>query len=306
MTPDFQAMATFVEVVERGGFTAAARTLGIAKSMASRRVAQLESALGTRLLNRTTRGMALTEPGREFFARAQAALKSLHEACEQAAGRGGEVSGSLRITAPAALASALVVPVVSRLMAEHPRLGFEVLLEERRLDLLREGIDLAVRTGPLADSTLMARPLADIAGLAVASPAYLAAHGRPDSIEALAGHVLLDHAELVMGIGAWRFDTPQGLRVPGGERRLRINSFEALRDLAIDGHGIAPLPPFVATPAVQAGALQVVLPQYRLAAHRLYAVFPPARPLAAKLRVLIDALVQHAGGSAAAWRGEPA
>ncbi len=300
MNQNLDALTTFVEVVERGSFTAAAKRLGISKSIASRRILQLELALKTTLLNRTTRGLAPTEAGKAFALRCRDLLKQLEEACDAASGRSDEVSGLIRLTAPASFEQALVVPVLAGLMAKHPGLSFQVALDERRLPLLDEGFDLAIRAGPLADSTLMARKLTDMGGLVVASPSYLARRGTPQVPADLAAHVCLEHSEMLARV-LWRFENDSTDHTLRFERRLQINSLNALCGLAIAGAGIAAVPPFLAQPAIERGALKVLLPTYQLQRHAVSAVFPPAKRMATKLRVVLDAMVDYAKRPVAQW-----
>jgi DNA-binding transcriptional LysR family regulator len=304
MPPNLEVLSTFVEVVDRGGFTAAARRLGISKSIASRRVMALESQLQVRLLQRTTRGLAVTEAGQAFVERCRAVLADLREACEQVSDTQGRISGLLRITAPASFAHALVTPVVAALADAHPLLDFDIVLDERRLPLVEEGFDVAIRAGTLADSTLMARPLGMLGGAVVASPAYLARHGRPSQPAHLAQHVCLDHSELSPH-GLWRFATPAGEMPARLGRRLRVNGFDALCDLARRGVGVGALPSFTVSAWIERGELEWLMPAHPLVEHPVWAVFPRAGRLAPKHRVLLDALLAYASRPTADW-GEPA
>ena len=239
MTPDLDALATFVEVIERGSYTAAARRLGISKSIASRRITRLEADLKARLLDRTTRVVAPTEAGRAFHERCRALLRELGEACEQAATARGTVAGLLRVTAPTSFAHTLVMPAVAELARLHPQLELQVHLDERQIDLLHEGFDLAVRAGPLKDSGFAQRLLCRLDGVVVASPAYLKRHGEPRTPADLVRHIGLDHTEM-QPQRLWRFG-PTGAGTSFA-RRVLVNGFDALHDLACAGVGIAALP----------------------------------------------------------------
>jgi DNA-binding transcriptional LysR family regulator len=302
MSHDLDGLQTFVEVIERGGFTAAAKRLGVSKSIASRRVARLEAALGSRLLNRTTRGMALTDVGQAFFERCRTVLAELEAACEDATGQGSEISGLLRISAPTVLARPLIAPVVAELMARHTRLRFDIALDERIVDLVGSGFDLAVRTGSLPDSRFIARPLARLHGQVVASPDYLRRHGTPETPAALAGHVCLEHSELGPA-GQWRFEGPGGEVVATIGQQLRVNSFETLEALALAGTGLTVLPTFLGTQALADGRLQRVLTGHAVVGRELHALAPPTRRLSPKVRLLMDTLVAHAARPAEAWGG---
>lgn len=298
MIRDLDGMQTFVEVVERGGFTAAAKRLGISKSIASRRVTKLETALGSRLLNRTTRGMALTDIGQAFFERCRTLLSELEAACEDATGQGSEVSGLLRIAAPTVLGRPLIAPVVARLMRTHPRLRFDIALDERIVDLVGSGFDLAVRSGALPDSRLIARRLAWLRGHIVASPDYLRRHGCPQQPGDLAVHVCMEHSELGPP-GHWRFEA-DGFTVPIAQR-LRVNSFDTLFELALSGAGMAILPTFVGVAELATGRLLRVLPEHEILGRELHAVSPPARRLSPKVKLLLDSLVAYAARPAEQW-----
>lgn len=299
MVRDLEALATFVEVVDRGGFSAAARRLGISKSVASRRVQRLESGLQVALLHRTTRGLTPTEAGRAFHERCRALLDGLDEACEAASGGAASVSGVVRLTASPAFACALVTPVIAALARAHPALAFDVLLDDRRFAATGEGVDLALRSGALEDSTLVARQLALVDGVVVASPAYLAAHPAPRAPADLAQHVCLDHGELSPH-GLWRFHGEPPVRI---ERRIRVNAFDALCDLAVRGAGLAALPSFTAAGPIASGTLVPVMPQHRLVEHPLAVLFPRSHRLAPKVRLVVEALVAYAQGTPVAQWG---
>lgn len=298
MLHDLDSMQTFVEVIERGGFTAAAKRLGVSKSIASRRVTKLEAALGSRLLNRTTRGMALTDIGQAFFDRCRTLLAELEAACEDATGQGSEISGLLRIAAPTVLARPLIAPVVAQLMRNHPRLRFDIALDERIVDLVSSGFDLAVRSGALPDSRLIGRRLTWLGGHIVASPAYLERHGTPEQPADLATHVCMEHSELGPP-GHWRF-VKGALTVPIAQR-LRVNSFDTLYELALAGAGLAILPSFLGTRELAAGTLRQVLAGHELLGREIHAVSPPTRRLSPKVKLLLDTLAAHAARPAAQW-----
>lgn len=297
--PDLQTLQTLVAVIDAGGFTEAARRLGISASMASRRVAALEAGLQVTLLHRSTRGMSLTLAGQRFVQRCRELLEGLELACDELRRPGDELSGQVRITAPQSLGAAILAPVLARLMHEHPGLDVDVLLDDRRIDLVGGAVDLALRAGPLPDSRHIARQLTVVRGTLVASPAYLARHGTPRQVADLAQHQVLTHSEL----------GPRGLWDLGQDvaprQRVRANNFDMLHALALAGAGIAPLPPFQGQQALADGRLVAVLPQVRLPGITLWAVAPPATRLPGRVRCVIDALADYAQRPAARW-GEPA
>lgn len=303
MTPDMEALNTFVEVIERGSYTAAAQRLGISKSIASRRIARLEQSLNARLIDRTTRVLAPTEAGRAFHERCRVLLRDLAEACEHAASARGTVGGLLRLTAPASFAHTLVLPAVAELAHAHPQLEVQVHLDERQLDLLHEGFDLAVRAGPLKDSGFAQRLLCRIDGVVVASPDYLRRHGRPRTPLELARHVGLDHTDM-QPHRLWRFGASGAGTIVHFERRVLVNSLDALADLARAGVGIAAVPLATAAPAIERGELQVLLQEHPLAPHELCALFPATRRDLPKVRALVEALLRQAQRPQACW-GRP-
>ena len=289
MTPDLGTLSAFVAVADCGGFAEAARRLGLSASMVSRRVAALEAQLHVRLVQRTTRGMALTEAGERFHRRSRELLADLALACEEVAGDAHSVTGLVRLTAPQSLLGvALVAPVVSELLSSHPGLRFDLALNERKLDLVTGAIDVAVRVGPLPDSRFFARSLAVLDGRLVASPDYLSRHGTPRSLADLHSHVSLDHTEL----------GPQGLwRMEDGEpprQRVRANSFEVLLQLARQGAGLAVMPLFAVAQDLADGRLRRVVPEWRSPTFELFAVAPPASRLSARAKLVMDALAVQA------------
>ncbi len=197
--PELEDIHTFTEVVESGSLTRAGARLGMSKSMVSRRLARLEADLGTPLLARTTRGLSLTEAGSDFRPYAERMVAELQSA-RDALSRQGEVSGRLRLSAPVSFGSTHLGPVLAELAIRHPRLEISSSYSDRVIDLVGEGFDAAVRLGTLADSTLVARRIAPVRALLVASPAYLARRGTPRTPEELAGHDAIPHGDAV-----WHF-----------------------------------------------------------------------------------------------------
>lgn len=284
---------SFVEVVEAGGFGRAAQRLGVSKSIVSRRVARLEVALGTRLISRTTRGIAPTEAGLEFKAGAERALAELELARESVAQHGGEVTGRLRVAAPRSLVFH-VAPVLAELARRHPKLAIDAAYSDRVVDLVAEGFDVALRIGQLKDSSLVARRIAAIYAVAVASPAYLAARGRPKTPADLTRHDCIVYTGAT--VSDWRFRAGKRWIAVRPQGRLRADSGEALIEMAKAALGVASVPTFLVSEAIRAGALEPLLLDYPMPERGLYAVRPPGAHVPAKVRVLIDALVDRFGG----------
>jgi DNA-binding transcriptional LysR family regulator len=300
MTPDLAQLQAFVAVADCGGFAEAARRLALSPSMVSRRIAALEAQIGTPLLLRTTRGVALSEAGEGFHRRCRELLAELSLACEEAGGMRDRLAGRVRLTAPQSLlGTALVAPVVADLLRQHPELRFDVSLDDRKLDLVAGAFDLAVRVGPLPDSRNIARRLAAVQGQLVASPAYLERTPAPRHLDDLARHTALDHAELGPQ-GLWRMG-----EVAPPQQRVRANSFELLLALARAGAGIAVLPPFAVRADLDAGRLRLLLPQWHSPPFEIWAVAPPSARLPARVRHVMDALAEYAARPVERW-GEPA
>lgn len=275
----------FVQVVESGGFTAAARALGVSKAHISKQVRQLEDRLGIRLLHRTTRRQALTEAGEQFYQRCTQLIGELDE-LSAALGEAQEIpSGRLRISVAGAFAERYLAPACAEFMTRYPRVQIELVFDNRIVDLIEEGFDLAIRYGELKQSDLVARRIAPRRLHVCASPAYLERHGvptRPDQLRS--------HSCLVGSSDYWIF------RGADGAQRLRIsgnwssNNGIALLAAARAGLGLAQLPDFYVEDDLQAGRLRTVLQDWELGDVGVWAVYPHRRHLSAKVRLLIDHL----------------
>lgn len=300
MITDLGAIQAFVAVADCGNFAEAAKRLALSPSVVSRRVAALEAQLRAPLLVRTTRGLSLTEPGERFHRRCRGLLAELALAAEDIEGDSDRVAGLVRITAPQSLlGTALIAPVLTDLLERQPGLRFDVVLDDRKLDLVSGAYDVAVRIGPVPDSRVFARPLATLEGGLFASPAYLERHGAPQHASELVDHVCLEHAALGAQ-GLWRMD---GVEMP--RKRVRANSFELLLQLARSGVGIAVMPSFAIAGDRESGRLKHLLPDWRSPPFELFAVAPPASSLSARARLVMDALARYAARPIDRW-GEPA
>jgi DNA-binding transcriptional LysR family regulator len=284
----------FVEVVETGGFGRAARRLGVSKSIVSRRLTRLEADLGARLLSRTTRGISATEAGLEFKARCDRILSDLEEAREAVAKHSGSVVGRLRLSVPQAFGVRHVAPVLAALTELHPKLEIDACYSDRIVDLIGEGFDAAVRIGALKDSSLVARRIAAVGGVVIASPSYLARHGRPRTPADLTGHQCLIYTGTATT--EWPFRIGKRWTNVHPEGRLRTDSSEAILQWARAGLGVAALPSFLASDGIRAGELEPLLLDYAMPEIALSVVRPPGSNTPGKVRVLIDALVERFGG----------
>ena len=287
-------LRSFVEVVESGGFNRAARRLGVSKTIVSRRIARLEAELGTRLLSRTTRGISPTEAGLEFKARSERILAQLEEAREAVAQQAGGVVGRLRLSAPLSFGVRHVAPVLAEMAQRHPRLEMDVSYSDRIVDLIGERFDAAIRIGTLQDSSLVARRIAPVRSVLVASPDYLARNGRPSTPHDLTGHECLIYTGRT--VAEWQFLAGRRSISIRPEGRLRSDSGEAVLQWATAGLGIAEGPSFLVSDAIDSGALEALLTDYARPEHGIHVVRPPGSYVAGKVRVLIDTLVERFGG----------
>lgn len=272
---DLNRIAAFARVVEAGSFTAAAAALGVRKSSVSRSVAALEAGLGIRLLQRTTRKLSLTDAGRAFFERARDALAALDDAQQAASSLGGEPRGTVRVTAPVDL-SADLATVTSAFLRAYPAVRIEVSLTARLVDLVKEGFDLAVRAGPLADSSLLARKLGEAELGLFASPVYLDRAGRPRRISDLGRHECVLYR--AGGTEArWRLSGPHGeeeVRVHG---RVDTDEYAFVRTMLLAGAGIALAPVTMFAAPVETGELERVLPRYARRSAPVHVLWPSRR-----------------------------
>lgn len=298
---DLDDIRAFVEVVELGGFTRAADRLGVSKSIISRRIGRLEADLGTRLLSRTTRGISPTEPGLDFKLRCERILADLEEARDAVAEQGQAVVGRLRVSVPLSFGVQHVAPVLAELAARHPNLRIEASYSDRFVDLIGERFDAAIRLGALKDSTLVSRRIAGFRGVVVASPAYLARHGRPLRVEDFAGRECLVYTGSPES-DQWRFRLGRRWVSVRPQSRFRADNGEALLQAVIAGLGIAVLPSFLASAAIGNGLVEPLLTDHEMPEGGLYVVRPPGAHVPGKVRVLIDLLVERFGGEPV-WDG---
>lgn len=288
-------MATFAKVVDLNGFSAAARDMGISKSAVSKQIARLEEDMGARLLNRTTRRLSLTEPGLAFYQGALRVLAEAEAAEEAVTHLSSAPRGVLRVNAPMSFGVRHVAPALPAFMKDYPELAVELDLNDRVVDLVEEGYDMAVRIVGLRDSSLVARRLAPSWNILCAAPDYLARHGTPGSLEDLAGHECLLYSYQTTG-DSWHFQGPGGERRIRLSSRLRANSGDALLQAAAGGLGIVLLPSFICHQEVRGGRLVQVLPEWSARSGiDINAVYPANRNLSPKVRVFIDFLAARFG-----------
>lgn len=288
---DLVDVLSFVRVVETGSFARAAERMGLSKPVVSRRVARLESQLGARLLTRTARGAKPTNIGEAYFSRASGILADLDAAQEVVADAVTQIAGPIRLTAPVSFGTMHLAEALADFVRENPKVELDATFEDGLADLTGGGYDLAVRIGTLSDSSLVARRIAPVRKVVVASPDYLDRHGRPTKPSDLS-----DHAILLYTHESWRFRSnggePETIRV---NPVLRANNGEMLRKAAEAGLGICLLPSFIASPGIQSGKLEVLLKDYDPGHGALHAVMPPGRAATARVRALVDFLVARFG-----------
>ncbi len=283
------AMQTFVRVVDTGSFSAAARQLNIGQPAISKTIAHLEDRLQVRLLMRNTRGLTPTEAGLRFAERARRSIEEADEADLAARGEGSGLAGRLRVSAATTFAKLHVIPRLPAFLAAHPLLDIDMVLDDRAIDLVEEGIDLSLRMGTLADSTAVARRLATGARSVVATPAYLAAAGVPRGPADLAGHEAIVYASGGANGGSeWVFrrDGAEVSVVVSG--RLRMNGAEGLRAAVLADMGLAIATDWMFAPELAAGIVVRVLDGWLLPGIDLWALYPGGRLASAKARTFAD------------------
>lgn len=298
-----EAMSAFVRVVETGSFTQAARRQGQTRSAVSKAVMELERVLGVRLLDRTTRQVSATEAGRAYFERCRAIIDDVEDAELQVSSLHDEPRGLLRVNAPMSFGTMHLAGAVADFMCQYRALRIELALSDQFVDPLAQGVDVTIRIGDLADSSLIGRRLAPAQRVLVAAPAYLADAGAPAHPQELTGHRCLAYGQ-TGGAGAatarWLLSNVRGESASVSMQPLMFtNNGEALRAAALQGLGVAEIPTFICGPDIAAGRLQLALPAWRPHALAIHALYAPNRFLAAKTRVFIDFLVARFGAEPA-------
>lgn len=290
----------FVAVTEAGSFTKAAGKLGVTKSAVSRRISDLEEELGVQLLQRSTRRLSLTEAGERYLVHARRALHEAEHAQDAASELQRLPRGRLRLNAPMSFGRLHVAPAIPDFLARYPDIQIDMTMEDRAVDLVEGGYDLAIRVGTLADSSMVARKLTTSRNVICASPAYVAAHGAPATPEALRDHDCLLYS-YYSGANEWTFirdGRPESVRVTGS---YRVNNSEALREAVLQGAGIARIPTFIVGPDIAEGRLQRPLSEYHMPSQDIYAIWPERQYMPAKVRLFIDFLRERIGASDPVW-----
>ncbi|WP_417068534.1 LysR family transcriptional regulator [Niveibacterium terrae] len=287
----FVEMRTFVAVVEAGSFVGASEALQASKPAVSRLIADLEARLGVRLLHRTTRRLSLTEEGEVFHARCRELLNALDEAEAEITSRSGEASGLLRINGPVSFGIVHLAPLWGKFQQSHPKVALDITLNDRVVDLVEEGYDLAIRIARLPSSSLICRRLCTTRVVLCASPDYLARAGTPVHPNELVNHRILAYSQLATG-NTWEFDGPDGHHSIRTSPSLYTNNGDTCRVAALQGAGLILQPTFLVGCDLRSGALVEVLPEYRSTDFGIYAVYPTRKHVSTKVRLMIDFLIE--------------
>ncbi|MHC8292700.1 LysR family transcriptional regulator [Pseudomonas sp. LB3P58] len=280
------AMETFVYVVETGSFSAAARRLNIGQPAVSKAIAQLESRLAVRLLLRSTRGLTPTEAGLAFFERAKRAIEESDEADNAARGAASGLTGNLRICAAVTFGRIHIVPHLGPFLDQNPDLNIDLMLDDRNINLVEEGVDIALRMGALSDSGLTARKIAECRRVVLGTPAYFEKHGEPTCPADLCKHQAVVYA---LGGGAnWQFhnaNEEQSVIISG---RIRVSAAEGLREAVLAHLGLTMASEWMFAPELASGAVREVMTDWTLPNQDLWAVFPTGRMASAKARAFVE------------------
>jgi DNA-binding transcriptional LysR family regulator len=293
----------YIRIVETGSFSKASADLGITQPTATKHVAALEAKLGARLLNRNTRGVSVTEIGALYYDKCKAIQREIDEADNLASLLQSKVGGQLRISTSVAFGRRLVTPLALRFMREHPQLSIDLSFDDRYVNLVEQGVDVALRMGRLADSALGASYLGTNPWLTAAAPAYLAQRGTPRTPEELGGHACLVYSS-VQGDDRWVFSAPGGgSRSVAVRGPLRSNNLSAVLAACRAGMGVAILPWYVARESVADGTIVPLLEEHIVPPQEMHAVFPSPKMVPGKVRSFIDFLKRELEG--AWWQRAP-
>jgi DNA-binding transcriptional LysR family regulator len=295
-TDNLSGMAIFAKVVEAKSFTAAANELGMSKSAVSKHISRLEDRLGARLLNRTTRRLGLTETGAAFYDRCARVVTEAEEAALAVTELQSEPRGTLRVNAPMSFGILHIAPAIPDFLARYPDLHIDVAMNDRFVDLIDEGFDVAIRIARLMDSSLIARRLAPDRRAIVGSPAYFEKRGTPRTPDDLVHHNCINYAYM-SAHDQWQFVDADGARSVEVEGNLRANNGDAIRVAVLAGLGVAHLPTFIVGRDIQDGRLVQVLADFMPSRSSVYAVYPHNRHLSVKVRVFVDFLANRFGAN---------
>ncbi len=290
-----QPLLAFAETAKRGNFAAASRELGCTPSTLAKAVSRLETQLGVRLFHRTTRQVTLTDEGQRMYARCQRVLAELELLQEEATGARSEPSGTLRIDMPSTFGRLVMLPLLAQLLLQYPRLSIDARFSDVYVDLVKEGVDVAIRTGVLRDSTLVARPFGSQELLLFAAPSYLARHGTPTTLAGLKAHTAV-----LFRVPSSGKDRPWQFRVRGRSvtmlppSRMHVDGGDVLVRAAVLGMGIGQVPHYMLADALASGELVELLPTLRPPAMQIAAVMPSVRMIPSRVRALLELIDRSA------------
>jgi len=287
-------MQVFVRIVEAGSITKAAEQLNLAKSAVSKRLGDLETRLGSKLINRTTRTSSLTDAGNQYYQRVKLLIGEVDSLNGDMACKTQVLSGSLRLAVPLSFGISHLTPAIDVFMRQHPDLHIEIDFSDRKVDIIEGGYDLAFRIGSLPDSGLQARKITPIKHAICASPSYLKRQGMPTTPKELATHKIVKYGNWPLA-GMPLLDSTGQQHLVNMDACLTANNGDAMKQIALSGHGIVMLPTFIVWDALAKGDLVPILENYSLATMHAYAVYPSTRYLPRKVRSLIDFLVERFG-----------
>ncbi|MAW34348.1 MAG: LysR family transcriptional regulator [Proteobacteria bacterium] len=285
-------MQVFTRIVESGSFSAVAKEMNMLQPTVSKHMNALENILGVRLLNRTTRKLSITDSGKEYYQRAKRILDEVQEMDAEITNLQNSPTGTLRVSAPAAFGRRYLIPLVFEFRKQFPDLAIDLSLKDRYVDVVQEGVDVAIRMGELEDSSLIARHVGSFARMCVASPDYISSHGNPRAPDDLKKHNCITYSyntyTYFSSSNDWNFGTskkPELVRVFGD---FKANSAFAIRSAARDGIGVANLPAFLLSDDLESGRLLHILPDFGPAPMRISAVYPSGRLVSRKVKLFVE------------------
>jgi DNA-binding transcriptional LysR family regulator len=282
---------TVIAVIETGSFTAASERLGMSKALVSKYVGEVEDSLGVRLLNRSTRRLALTEAGQRYYDQALPLLEEFAEMVDSVTGEQSSPRGLLRISVPVTFGEMSLAPLIPKFLQQYPDIGVDLQLNDKMIDMLEEGIDVVIRIGAVDDSSLIAKHIQTLPLALCASPAYITQHGLPETPEDLIKHQCVIDSNFRIG-KHWPIICPDNITTSVEvSSRIMANSPRAVKEIALADGGIGMIPRFIVQDALDDGRLEEILPTYRTLEFGLFAIYPHRRYLSRKVRCFIDFLV---------------
>jgi len=281
------SMSVFRRVVETGNFSEVARELELSQPTVSKHVAALENRLNVKLLNRSTRSLSLTDVGKHYYDRCVHILDELHETESTLCNQQSQPAGTLRINTPVTFGELNIVPHLWQFLLEYPDLKIDLIMDDHYVDLVKEGVDMAIRVGPMTDSSLISRKIGDSPRVAVASPDYLAANGEPGTLQDLKAHNCIVYM-LLTTLNEWHFTGPHGKETVRVNGRFSVNNPRTIRQAVLAGQGIAITPMWLMEESIKAGKVKVILDQYIPTPLEIHAVYPDRRFVPAKVSCFID------------------